>query len=1228
MDWQLFHETAVAIVPNEVLGPKRYWIGVLKHGKPLYNFVDGDILWMKAHAKIPYSVVVSSYQGKNPNVDVEIRFQNQMLSPSKLIKDLNEYSDNVVIFHASEISLRAPLQPVQRESQSSFNVQAVFGRDMSLDADEQVQARPTDENLRRLVNQQQPEVLEAGVTRALKVLESLQSSFAPYVGSSPDADMWIQAIAKLATQAERKRTVVGVVGNTGAGKSSVINAMLEEERLVPTNCMRACTAVVTEISWNYNTEPSSKYRAEIEFIAAADWEKELHALMKEFLTDNGTLSKEASDQGTDAGVAWAKFHAVYPKVAKDMLGDCGVSGLMTEKSVQNVLGTTLKINKANPEPFYRELQKYVDSKEKSTGKDKDKENRKLIHSMEYWPLIKVVKIYVRAPALSTGAVIVDLPGVHDSNQARAAVAAGYMKQCTGLWIVAPITRAVDDKAAKTLLGDSFKRQLKYDGGFSNVTFICSKTDDISITEATDSLELEDKISALDDRERDCKRKIEGLQSKIDDLGESKQVYKLAIDGADEDLETWEGLLDKVGDGETVYAPIQSKNKRKRGKAEKKSQKSKRTKAVDSDDDFLDSDASSIEVETDSEPDFDDEDVRAPRTPLTEDDIKAKIEELKSTKKNAKRERTQIIRDIEDSRKAIREAKAKIKDIRAEMSHICIAGRNEYSKGAIQQDFAAGIKELDQENAEEEDEDAFNPDEDIRDYDEVARSLPVFCVSSRAYQKMSGRLQKDDGVPGFKTPEETEIPQLQAHCKKLTETGRMQTARTFLLNMCQQLATFHMWASNDGTGLKLSDDEKRAEVKYLDKRLTELDKGLEKAVETSIKSVKREICQQIFEKYPEAIEDAINLAPGTVQRWGAPKADGGLVWSTYKAVVRRDGVYTSASAGSRDFNAELVSPITKRLANSWERAFQSRLPKTLQNYTHDASKILYEFHSRIEERAQQNGLALANLQLLKNQIVTWEGVLNTFSIDLVNSMHELQREANREFTPTIINLMQTAYEACTDERGPGSFKRMKAFMENHVDRERFKMFNEATRTVQKHLNDMCKTLEHKMAEHADEIFESMRRDYMNIVGGAHINQDEVMPKTERAMRAEILSVLLGIDNQFRAIADGELEDESQGGQEESADDPDTGTPEVIESDNDETMTEFRDDDQDKESTPNDTALSEPSVANVASESHRTTTPRTSTPRKSRSVSPPRTPSSSIPLRLSTPGSRASKFGFQA
>lgn len=255
------------------------------------------------------------------------------------------------------------------------------------------------------------------------------------------------------------------MGNTGAGKSSVINALLEEERLVPTNCMRACTAVVTEISYNYSEDP---YRAEVEFITAQDWEKELRTLFEDLLDGSGNVSRDCTNEDTEAGVAYAKIRAVYPKKTKEDIANSSIDDLTHHRDVVDLLGSSKTIKESDSLRFYKRLQHYVDSKEKSTG-DKEKD-RKKTRSMEYWPLIKVVRLYVKAPALSTGAVIVDLPGVHDSNAARAAVAEGYMKQCTGLWIVAPINRAVDDKAAKSLLGESFKRQLKMDGGFSSYVF--------------------------------------------------------------------------------------------------------------------------------------------------------------------------------------------------------------------------------------------------------------------------------------------------------------------------------------------------------------------------------------------------------------------------------------------------------------------------------------------------------------------------------------------------------------------------------------------------------------------------------------------------------------------------------------------------------------------------------------------------------------------------------------
>ena len=215
-----------------------------------------------------------------------------------------------------------------------------------------------------------------------------------------------KSLDHLQKQAVKTKTVIGVVGNTGAGKSSVINAMLDEERLVPTNCMRACTAVVTSISFNFETE--EPYRAQIEFISVAEWEKELKTLFQDLLDSNGQVSRECSNEDTDAGIAYAKIKAVYPRKTKEDLAKTDVATLLRE--VSNVLGSSKDIKETDSLLFYKKLQQFVDSKEKSTG-NQDKDKKKERREMEFWPLIRVVRIYVKSAALATGAVIVDLPGV-------------------------------------------------------------------------------------------------------------------------------------------------------------------------------------------------------------------------------------------------------------------------------------------------------------------------------------------------------------------------------------------------------------------------------------------------------------------------------------------------------------------------------------------------------------------------------------------------------------------------------------------------------------------------------------------------------------------------------------------------------------------------------------------------------------------------------------------------
>lgn len=72
---------------------------------------------------------------------------------------------------------------------------------------------------------------------------------------------WTTDLQALRAKCTAPRVFIGVVGDTGAGKSSMLNALLGEEDVLPVNGMRACTASVVEVSYGGDC-----YNAEIEFM--------------------------------------------------------------------------------------------------------------------------------------------------------------------------------------------------------------------------------------------------------------------------------------------------------------------------------------------------------------------------------------------------------------------------------------------------------------------------------------------------------------------------------------------------------------------------------------------------------------------------------------------------------------------------------------------------------------------------------------------------------------------------------------------------------------------------------------------------------------------------------------------------------------------------------------------------------------------------------------------------
>lgn len=157
------------------------------------------------------------------------------------------------------------------------------------------------------------------------------------------------------------------------------------------------------------------------------------------------------------------------------------------------------------------------------------------------------------------------------------------------------------------------------------------------------------MGALWDEKDRFEESVDKLLRDRRELKESKHVYAEMMDDADQQIDTWGDLKEEFEDGTTVFAPASKPIGRKR-KATKGSQKPRKRRRArsssdsDSEDDenYADeSSAGSISGEGGSD---------SSKEPLTEDQINTRLSNLKSTKKAARKHRS----EIEDKMKTLNE----------------------------------------------------------------------------------------------------------------------------------------------------------------------------------------------------------------------------------------------------------------------------------------------------------------------------------------------------------------------------------------------------------------------------------------------------------------------------------------------------------------------------------------------------------------------------------------------
>ncbi|KAF9873092.1 hypothetical protein CkaCkLH20_09602 [Colletotrichum karsti] len=832
--------------------------------------------------------------------------------------------------------------------------------------------------LQNLKAEMNPKVWEAHVAKALPILDQLEpickriafcSKLNPEIQAA--ASHWIKQIANARERAtQTNNIIIGVFGNTGDGKSSTINALLGESDLLPTNCMRACTASITEISYNNDPDISFPYRAEIDFVSSDQWMRDIKNFLAEVQAQDGEFDWDENEPDSEA--------------AKAVLLASSVFDLIRHPNVYPFLGTTQTLKAKTAEELRSLIEPYVDS----SDKDDDE-------AVSYWPMVKGVRIFTKAEALSNGVRIVDLPGLQDSDAARTAIASDYMKACTGIWIVAPIHRAVDNKTAKDLMSDSFKRQLDLDQAFSSVTFICSKTDELTANDAIKNLKrkLAPKTHKAWAEARQYTQRIRTLENEVKKLRNNRMKTPQRRDDSNDSND---------------------------GRA------NKRMKTNDSD---------------------------------------AKSKELE-------------------------ECKLRKDDLLHMVQADCIQLRNQISRETLKDYFSRVVLETRQQQlAARTNDNSKQPD--VLDSEEISDHLPVFCISSHAFQAFEGLEGASDSTMGFTDVTDTEVPQLQQHAQKLTEELRIAKNKEVLTGICRLLNSVALWTQDT------LDFAAALDIKTLSSILTTFEQDTVAMTGRCVQSLQGSM-ETLFNRM-DTFATAANLkAAETAKKWCAAPKKGGIYHSTLKATFARNGTWRDLN-----FNEQLLEEFQSQIHDPWVETFQMDIPKHFDEFLFAVQPMLEQFHQSVLSQlgGGEDDEPQATTQL-REQIILHQQSLRRLIVECKNDFNKAQKQANREPQRIVLTRMTPGYEECNSQSGKGAVSRMQMKITDHVDDCKDEMFTSAAEEPKDVLSNAERMVSEKLKTEVGKIIQTMRSDYTLALA----KREESARREEAAFKESMVIVL--------------------------------------------------------------------------------------------------------------------------
>ncbi|XP_043746777.1 nuclear GTPase SLIP-GC isoform X4 [Cervus elaphus] len=261
---------------------------------------------------------------------------------------------------------------------------------------------------------------------------------------------------------------IGLFGSTGAGKSSLINAIIQQAMLLPVSGESICTSCIVQVS----SGCCEQYEAKIHLLSDQEWKEELKNLT--------TLLHRTEELGGEEEDAWDRGDAVEEAVWKlQMFYGNGAEGKSYEELLRakprGKIPTSRVISLKAEEA--EELSVKLDPYIRTQRRDWDGGSAET----HIWPLIKLVEVTLpKSELIPEGVVLVDIPGTGDFNSKRDEMWKKTIDKCSVIWVISDIERISGGRAHEDLLNESMKACQR--GFCRDLALVVTKTDKLHLPE--------------------------------------------------------------------------------------------------------------------------------------------------------------------------------------------------------------------------------------------------------------------------------------------------------------------------------------------------------------------------------------------------------------------------------------------------------------------------------------------------------------------------------------------------------------------------------------------------------------------------------------------------------------------------------------------------------------------------------------------------------------------------